>query len=85
MERTRERGGGAEHPVDVPAPKLGASGRLGHDGAGDGAGVPGDAQTKHPDESYSDFFSRKGRFTHEQAKREKGKGRGRRGGRRRRR
>ena len=29
--------------------------------------VPGDAQTKHPWESYADFSSRKGRFTYEQA------------------
>ena len=36
-------------------------------------GVPGDAQTKHPWESYSDFFSRKGRFTYEQAMERKGR------------
>ena len=63
----------AEAPASAEAPAAAEAPAGGGDRAGDGVGVPGDLQTKHPWESYADFSSRKGRFTYEQAMERKGR------------
>ena len=54
----------AEAPASAEAPAAAEAPAGGGDRAGDGVGVPGDLQTKHPWESNADFSSRKGRFTY---------------------